>query len=165
MTNMPKRTGNNNAMRTGKNNNTAPTTNTIPKYRGTLDIAESDPVGFLWSISSSISPHWNSSPQCGQSKSPDSPSSNSTSKLQCGHWMTTMMVQQRIFLIKLYPTIANHTATKELISIVILCPIGQVKRLKWISGLLMFTRGYAKHPCIHLFHSQGLSVVHIQRYP
>ena len=47
MTNMPKRTGNNNAMRTGKNNKTAPTTNTIPKYRGTLDIAESDPVGFL----------------------------------------------------------------------------------------------------------------------
>ena len=39
-------------------------------------------------FSSFISP--NSFPQCGQSKSPDTPSSNSTSKLQCGHCMTTI---------------------------------------------------------------------------
>lgn len=33
------------------------------------------------------------------------------------------------------------------------------------SGLLTFTRGYAKHPCTHLSHSQGgLSVGRVERY-
>ena len=31
--------------------------------------------------------------------------------------------------------------------------------------MLMFTRDYAKHPCIHLFHSQGFAVRPIRRYP
>ena len=65
-------------------------------------------------ISSSISPHSNSSPQCGQSKSPDTPSSNSTSKLQCGHWMTTIDVLPRISLNKIiagYSHLYSHKGT------------------------------------------------------
>ena len=55
----------------------------------------SDPwICFLWIIAfsriCSKASNSNSFPQCGQSKSPDAPLSNSTSRLQCGHWMTTI---------------------------------------------------------------------------
>ncbi len=62
-------------------------------------------------FSSFISP--NSFPQCGQSRSPDLPSSNSTSRLQCGHWMTTIHGAPQNFP---YKRMAGSRLTKGLLS-------------------------------------------------
>ena len=80
----------------GKNSATGNNNTKIPTCRSIFDAAQSNQVSMLWSVSSSIPSHRNSIPQCGQSKSPDSPSSSSTSKLQCGHWMTTMFLKRRL---------------------------------------------------------------------
>ena len=62
-------------------------------------------------FSSSISP--NSFPQCGHSKRPGTPSSNSSSRLQCGHWMTTIHGAPQNFP---YKRMAGSRLTKGLLS-------------------------------------------------
>ena len=90
-------------------------------------------ICFLWIIAFSRifskASNSNSFPQCGQSKSPDASLSNSTSRLQCGHWMTTIGWLWEDFPNKKYPVAVNYTPTKELTSMASLNFIALVELL------------------------------------